>query len=119
MSIDNFKIKTADTDPNHHTVGHLFGGPDSQKPGGAIWYCDSYDPRMGYWMTRCDDPSRRTNVSERAIGRSFHTVYGTVRRNLPEGKVMTLRCSYFPGVAIPKEWVGEYRPHPNDVEEYT
>lgn len=65
-------IKTPQTDPDHHTVGRRFrawrdGGP-------AVYFCDSYDPTMGYWMTNEADPSDRRNVSERAIGRTYHEV---------------------------------------------
>lgn len=48
---------------------------------GHFYICDSYDPRIGYWMAREDCPPEhksdtqgqwRRNVSERAIGRTFH-----------------------------------------------
>jgi len=39
---------------------------------GAIYKCVSYDPKIGYWMQNVDDPKDRRNVSERAIGRTFH-----------------------------------------------
>ena len=70
-------LVTPQTDPQHDTVGHYFAGPtlfndigksDAQPP---IYYCDSYDPRMGYWMTEKSNPSNRRNVSERAIGRTY------------------------------------------------
>lgn len=79
--MDNcFAFKTPQTDPHHHTVGHYFAtGLD-----GSIFYCDSYDSRIGYWMTRADAPVARWadelgefrhNVSERAIGRTYHVIY--------------------------------------------
>lgn len=72
------QIKTPETHPDHHTVGRYFCGP-----GGTEFYCDSYDPRIGYWMTSRDCVGRdvetltneqRRNVSERAIGHTFHEV---------------------------------------------
>jgi hypothetical protein len=48
------------------TVGQRFNS-DSRT-----YLCDSYDPEIGYWMTNVADPTDRRNVSERAIGRTFH-----------------------------------------------
>jgi len=53
--------------PDHEVVGHTFIGWN-----GATFICDSYDPRIGYWMTNTDDATDRRNVSERAIGKTFH-----------------------------------------------
>lgn len=40
---------------------------------GRVYVCDGYDPRHGFWMTSVDRlESRSTNVSERAIDRTFH-----------------------------------------------
>lgn len=75
------EILTPETHPDHHTVGRFFNAWD-----GLLYYCDSYDPRIGYWMTAlcvnptngvppCNTPPRRTNVSERAIGGTFHEIY--------------------------------------------
>src|SRR5262245_7941462 len=73
------EIKTPETHPDHHTVGHFF------KSWPHTYYCDSYDPRIGYWMTNVDDPADRRNVSERAIGRTFHEIYSD--QELAEAKV--------------------------------
>jgi hypothetical protein len=62
------EIKTPQTDPDHPVVGHYFKGTY-----GLTYYCESYDPSIGYQMNATDG-SRRTNVSERAIGRTFHDV---------------------------------------------
>jgi hypothetical protein len=68
-------IITPETDPNHHTVGRNFRAWDKY-----VYFCDSYDSDLGYWMTRVDAPEEnksdkhtqwRKNVSERAIGASF------------------------------------------------
>lgn len=67
-------IKTPQTHPTHETVGSYFQGWS-----GAIYYCDSYDPRIGFWMTSVRDSADRRNVSERAIGRTFHEMHGHVR----------------------------------------
>ena len=61
-------IKTPETDPEHHTVGRRFRGW-----GGGTYFCDSYDPRYGYWMTN-EATQERGNVSERAIGATFHLI---------------------------------------------
>lgn len=41
-----------------------------------VWTCTGYDPRSGFWLKTDDDlgPPRLTNVSERAIDRTFHRV---------------------------------------------
>lgn len=69
ITIINKEIKTSITHPNHHTVGHYF-----KDWNGQYYFCDSYDPRSGYWMTGVLDSMDRKNVSERAIGRTFHEV---------------------------------------------
>lgn len=77
MTEDRFALITPATHPKHHTVGKYF----ASGWGGLIWYCDSYDPRLGYWMTPIDATDKewrvveRTNVSERAIGASFHEIW--------------------------------------------
>jgi len=63
-------IITPKTHPDHETVGHNFRSWD------GVWFCDSYDPRIGYWMTEVGNKQNRKNVSERAIGRTFHLVRG-------------------------------------------
>lgn len=38
-----------------------------------VYECFAYDPRQGFWMRTVDKGEfRQTNVSERAIGRTFH-----------------------------------------------
>jgi len=64
-------IRTPATDPDHPVIGRSFRGWD-----GKTYLCESYDPTCGYWMTAVDG-SRRTNVSERAIGRTYHRIEGT------------------------------------------
>lgn len=70
-------ILTPETHPDHDTVGHHF------KAHGCIYLCDSYDTTSGFWMTPVfgeehaliGGKPKRTNVSERAIGRTFHIVH--------------------------------------------
>lgn len=76
-------LKTPETDPRHHTVGRLWVGF-----GGGVYYCDSYDPRIGYWMTNIADSKDRRNVSERAPHRTFHPITnhwqkGELREGVP------------------------------------
>jgi hypothetical protein len=78
-------ILTPKTGPDHHVVGRHFEGPCFRCDAGKhVFYCDSYDSRIGFWMTRADCPADhaqdvdgewRRNVSERAIGRTFHRIY--------------------------------------------
>lgn len=67
------EILTPESRPDHETIGRKFRGP-----WGDIYYCDSYDRRIGFWMTKLDAAGsltkERTNVSERAIGRTYHRI---------------------------------------------
>lgn len=69
------KIITPETHPHHAVVGQHW------KARGIIYFCDSYDRAIGFWMAPIDGQAvedswglttKRTNVSERAIGRTFH-----------------------------------------------
>lgn len=93
----NVEIKTPETHPDHQVVGKDFMAWSD----GHRYYCDSYDPRIGFWMTRVDAPPERwnddhseyrRNVSERAIDRGFNTIHvdyenGKVREWVSGGKV--------------------------------
>jgi hypothetical protein len=63
------EIITPQSHPDHHTVGRRFSGWD-----GNTYFCDSYDPSCGYWMTDETNPANRRNISERAVGRTFHPI---------------------------------------------
>lgn len=65
-------IATRATHPDHPVVGHCF---TAWNDGEQVYYCDSYDPSCGYWMTNIHAIQDRRNVSERAIGRTYHEVY--------------------------------------------
>lgn len=54
---------------DHEVVGHTFKAWD-----GKTYLCDSYDERIGFWMTEIGNPNNRRNVSERAIGGAFRRV---------------------------------------------
>ncbi len=63
-------------------IGKRFRGPDVHAfEGGGwvtrVWTCFGYDPRNGFWLRAEDDghPVRLVNVSERAIGRTFHRIH--------------------------------------------
>lgn len=86
MSTDpRFALKTPETHPTHETIGRDFVGHDKLNGSGAArYFCESYDPRIGFWMVRVDCPADhladefgpyRFNVSERAIGATFHRIY--------------------------------------------
>lgn len=40
----------------------------------CVYKCIGYDPAIGFWMQSETDEREFTNVSERAIGRTFHAV---------------------------------------------
>lgn len=63
-------IKTLETHPNHPTVGQFFDAYDDK-----VYYCDSYDSSCGFWMTEYGNPDNRKNISETAIGRTFHVIH--------------------------------------------
>jgi hypothetical protein len=68
---------TLDSHPNHHTVGKEYMGPHYNFGSGETatrWFCESHDSE-GYWMYATDGSGVWHNVSERAIGRSFHEIY--------------------------------------------
>lgn len=69
-------IKTPETHPDHETVGSYF-----KAWNGHLYFCDSYDPRCGFWMTNILNAQDRRNVSTAAIGRTFHEQHGHVRRH--------------------------------------
>jgi hypothetical protein len=54
------------------TVGRVFSGSREFH-----WTCFGYDPRCGFWMRAIQDSAREviTNVSEWAIGRTYHEVF--------------------------------------------
>ncbi len=53
-----------------YTAGNWAGdGPDV-----LMYHCFGYDRRVGFWMRQVDGDRRETNVSERAIGATFHEV---------------------------------------------
>jgi hypothetical protein len=66
--MDN-QILTVKERPRHHAIGRFFYGFDGQ-----VCYCDSYDPRVDFWMTNVVDSTIRRPVSPRAIGRTYHSV---------------------------------------------
>lgn len=70
------EIKTPETHPDHEVVGHDFDGWASDSP----YFCDSYEPRRGYWMTDISNKENRRNVSERAIGRTYHHRFAKCRK---------------------------------------
>lgn len=74
------EIWTRETHPDHETIGQVF-----KAWNGYVFECDSWEENLGFWMTRIDAPEDRRadthsefrrNVSERAIGRTFHRHYG-------------------------------------------
>lgn len=77
-------ILTPEDRPDHHTIGQRFQGFCHYDMKIVVYYCDSHQSNYGYWMTREDCPPEhrqdeegkwRKNVSERAIGRTYHRIY--------------------------------------------
>ena len=60
---------TPESHPMHHTVGNWFRGYNTKMERPDVFYCKSHDA-SGYNMVAEDD-SHETNVSERAIQRTF------------------------------------------------
>ncbi len=63
---------------------HLIGSCFRCGEGTHVFYCDSYDPNLGFWLTRADAPLEhlrdedtdwRRNISVYAVGRTFHIIY--------------------------------------------
>ena len=81
-------IITRQTHPDHHTVGHFFTSFHN------VYYCDSYDPDCGYWMTNINEMLDRRNVSERAIGRTYHEVYKRDRLGITEAVASEVERAY-------------------------
>lgn len=75
MSTENPDIKTPYTHPDHPVVGHYFAGPSFSRNRSEIYFCDSYDPRVDYFMTNVYYPDERKDVSVRALGRTYHEAY--------------------------------------------
>jgi hypothetical protein len=42
--------------------------------GSGVFTCTGYDPRAGFWMQDEANPSNVRNISERAIGRTYHPI---------------------------------------------
>lgn len=68
-------ILTPQTAPGHDVIGLTWMGFNGQ-----LYFCDSYDPRRGFWMTNIRDLQDRRNISERAPNRTFHAFCGEVKR---------------------------------------
>ena len=60
---------TPETHPNHHVVGREFMGWDARR-----WFAESHD-HCGYWMYATDGSGDWSNISERAVGRTYHEIY--------------------------------------------
>ncbi len=41
---------------------------------GVVHECIGYDPRHGFWMQTVSGETKRSNISERAVGRTWHKV---------------------------------------------
>jgi hypothetical protein len=64
-------FRTSRTHPGDSVVG-LYWGAHSIKHGKTqVYFCDSYDPAIGYWMTNLNDATDRVNISERAPWRTW------------------------------------------------
>ena len=54
-------------------VGNIFVG-DSWAIS-KVWICIGYDPGCGFWMENIEDSNELTNISERAIDKTWHKFY--------------------------------------------
>ena len=55
-------------------VGREFKSWSLKHHGPAVYRAESYDDSHGFWMVNVDDPTDRRDVSERAIGRTYHEI---------------------------------------------
>jgi len=67
--------------PDHAVVGHEFLGSCWPRRSVMRWFCASHDAE-GYWLFATDGSGEWHNVSERAIGASFHFIYDVDGRKL-------------------------------------
>lgn len=58
-------------DPNGSSV---LGSSFRSFLDGLVYLCVAHDPRRGLWMQRMDKTGKARNISERAIGRTYHRV---------------------------------------------
>jgi hypothetical protein len=74
-------ILTPANSPGHWVIGRLWVGYNGQ-----FYFCESYDPRMGFWLRNIANPSDRRNISERAPTRTFHKPRGVLAKSdlIPE-----------------------------------
>lgn len=66
------KITTPADAPKHPVIGQRFKAWD-----GYFYYCESHEEPYGYWMVREISDGiepRRSNISENAVGRTYHLV---------------------------------------------
>ena len=72
------EIHTPASHPNHPAIGQTFRAWDGEQ-----YICDSWEKNLGYWMFRTGehDGLIRRNVSERAIGATFHKVAKSTARS--------------------------------------
>lgn len=59
---DMSSIMTPQTHPNHPTVGLRFRAWSIKNNKRAVYFCDSFDPAIGFWMTNEQDSTDRTCV---------------------------------------------------------
>lgn len=67
---DSTTMNASVSPSNDDVVGMYFAGGVFGS-GTQIYLCESLDSQ-GYWMANVNNPSDRRNISERAIGRTFH-----------------------------------------------
>lgn len=72
-----------------HPGGADYVGPDAYEPSDwvksvvdkryrgtdGVFLCTGYDPRCGFWMRHTERADDIRNVSERAIGRTYHRIW--------------------------------------------
>lgn len=64
---------TPESHPDHHVVGHDVMGWSMKHDKAARFHCVSHDA-SGYNLVMRGDDEERKNVSEHAIGRTFHLI---------------------------------------------
>ena len=65
-------IKTPQSHPGHPVVGRYFAATKFSRMCTEIYFCDSYDSDVDYFMTNVNDAGARRGVSVRAINQTWH-----------------------------------------------
>lgn len=99
MQLERNATYTTAECPNHHAIGRYFRAWDGQ-----VYYCESYRYGPDYTMVNVVDRAVRKEVSDRAIGRTFHEM-GTADRPAVPAEIRDIEKYAVDTLAAPEELV--------------